>query len=60
MSLLIPFTRLDADKPLPDFDCGDTDLNEFFLVDALKWQKELMAVTYYLDIKDSVVLYFSL
>lgn len=60
MSLLIPFTRLDADRPLPDFDCGDADLNEFFLVDALKWQKELMAVTYYLDIKDAVVLYFSL
>lgn len=60
MSFPIPFTRLSADAAVLDFDCGDDDLNEFFKVDAHKWQEELMAVTYYLDINGSVVLYFSL
>lgn len=56
----VPFTRLEAEKSLSSFDCGDDDLNEFFSVDALKWQSELMAVTYYLDINGDVVLCFSL
>ena len=60
MSLPDLFTRLDPAAIPLHFDCGDSDLNEFFLVDAPKWQKELMAVTYYLDINGSIVLYFSL
>ena len=55
-----PFTRLDPDKSTPDFDCGDNDLNEFFAKDAALWQKELLAVPYYLYIDDVVALYFSL
>lgn len=55
-----PFTRLETDTLLPKFDCGDEDLNEFFHKDAVKWQEELMAVTYYLKFEDRAVLYFSL
>jgi len=29
------------------FDCGDTDLNEFFLKDAIPHKKELIGVTYF-------------
>lgn len=60
MSLLNPFTRLNPDSELPLFDCGDEDLNEFFAVDASNWQKDLLAVTYYLDLDGSIALYFSL
>lgn len=58
--MINPFTRLEPNIPLPPFDCGDEDLNEFFTVDALKWQQDLLTVTYYLNLKNSVVLYFSL
>lgn len=60
MTLEIPFTRLKANAVTPKFDCGDDDLNEFFLKDALKWQEELMAVTYYLELNGEAILYFSL
>jgi hypothetical protein len=29
------------------FDCGDTDLTEFFLKDAIPHKKELIGVTYF-------------
>jgi GNAT superfamily N-acetyltransferase len=29
------------------FDCGDSDLNEFFLIDAIPHKKELIGVTYF-------------
>ncbi len=35
-------------------------MNEFFAVDALKWQQDLLTVTYYLYYQKSIVLYFSL
>ncbi|MCM1035857.1 MAG: GNAT family N-acetyltransferase [Bacteroides sp.] len=56
----LPFTRLDSETPLPEFDCGDDDLNEFFYTDALKWQNELLSVTYYLEANGKAILYFSL
>lgn len=55
-----PFVRLDPDKPIPAFDCGDDDLNEFLAVDAVNWQKGLLTVTYYLLLGNKVALYFSL
>lgn len=58
--MLNPFTRLNPDETIPDFDCGDDDLNEFFAVDAANWQKELLTVTYYLLLDNKVALYFSL
>ena len=41
---LIP---LSADEPLVDFDCGDVDLNEFFNVDAIKYQEQMLGQTYF-------------
>lgn len=55
-----PFTRLNPGENIPDFDCGDTDLNEFFAIDAANWQKDLLTVTYYLYLNNEVALYFSL
>lgn len=60
MDILNPFTRLDPDMPIPEFDCGDLDLNEFFAVDASNWQRDLLTVTYYLSLGEDVALYFSL
>ena len=60
MDIQNPFTRLEPESPLPSFDCGDDDLNEFFVVDASNWQKELLTVTYYLKLNEEVALYFSL
>lgn len=60
MNVLNPFTRLNPDAPVPEFDCGDGDLNEFFAIDASAWQKNLLAVTYYLELDREVALYFSL
>ena len=60
MILENPFKRLEEDNLLPKFDCGDEDLNEFFHKDAIKWQEELMAVTYYLELEETAILYFSL
>ena len=56
----IRFVRLTDDlKPL-SFDCGDKDLNEFLLSDAMAYQKGLIAVTYLVRINDETVGYFSL
>ncbi len=55
-----PFTRINSKSPLSSFDCGDSDLNEFLAVDALKWQECLLTVTYYLDLEGEIILYFSL
>jgi hypothetical protein len=30
----VTFRRLDAEEERPDFDCGDSDLNEFFFKDS--------------------------
>ena len=60
MDISNPFTRLDPYDSVPGFDCGDADLNEFFAVDASNWQKDLLTVTYYLELSDGIALYFSL
>ncbi|PKA23953.1 GNAT family N-acetyltransferase [Leptospira sp. mixed culture ATI2-C-A1] len=38
--------RLDTNKSILPFDCGDSDLNEFLLNDALIYTQSLIAVTY--------------
>lgn len=60
MALLNPFTRINDKLPLLSFDCGDSDLNEFLITDALKWQENLLAVTYCLENGEDIALYFSL
>ena len=43
------------------FDCGDTDLTEFFLQDAIPHKKELIGVTYFFydDSSKSAVSFFT-
>ncbi len=56
----IPLKRLTEDHQFLPFDCGDSDLNEFLLVNAKQYQEELLAVTYYLETDSETVLFFSL
>ena len=58
--LSIPLKRLTQDHRFLPFDCGDDDLNSFLLDNAIQYQNELLAVTYYLETKDDTVLFFSL
>ncbi len=55
-----PFTlkRLEPDDPRPDFDCGDSDLNEFFAVDSISSGKELLSVTYVAEGDDGKAIAF--
>jgi GNAT superfamily N-acetyltransferase len=50
--------RLKPDEPRPCFDCGDSDLNDYFLVDSVKACKDLVAVTYVLREGDKVIAYY--
>lgn len=55
------FERLSQRYNLLGFNCGDTDLNDFLVSDALNYQNELLAVTYLLIDKQSTVsAFFSL
>lgn len=40
------FKRINVEDPVPEFDCGDNDLNEFFLRDSREGARELISVTY--------------
>lgn len=51
--------RLEPDSPRKPFDCGDPDLNEFFLNDSIDHSRQLLAVTYALESEDETVAYFS-
>ncbi len=53
--------RLSPEFNLPsDFDCGDSDLNDFLRNDALNYQQELLAVSYLLIDDGQLVAFFSL
>ena len=45
-----------------DFDCGDADLNEFFNIDAIKYQEQMLGQTFFFRHKPSgkIVCAFSL
>lgn len=53
------FRRLDLDAKIKPFDCGDSDLNEFFQKDALNYLRQLLAVTYVFEDKQQTVAFFS-
>lgn len=53
------FRRLDFDSEIKPFDCGDSDLNEFFQKDTLNYLKQLLAVTYVFEDKHQTVAFFS-
>lgn len=52
--------RLAVDEQRPSFDCKDSDLNEFFAVDSIVSGKELLAVTYVVEVENMVAAFFSL
>ena len=56
------FHELTPEKPIMDFDCGDSDLNDFFNHQALLFQNERLGQTYFYRLKkmDKVVCAFSL
>jgi len=56
---LVPLSSADC---FADFDCGDADLNEFFNIDAIKYQEQMLGQTYFFRHKLSgrVVCAFSL
>jgi hypothetical protein len=41
------FVALSQDELLMNFDCGDDDLNDFFNIDAIKYQKQLLGQTFF-------------
>jgi len=53
---------LSAEQPILDFECGNLDLNEFFNLDALKYQEQMLGQTYYFrhKLSQKVVCAFSL
>jgi GNAT superfamily N-acetyltransferase len=54
----VTFRRLDADEPRPEFDCGDADLNEFFFKDSSEGYRQLVSVTYAVEIDGELVGFF--
>lgn len=51
--------RLATDTPIKEFDCGDSDLNEFLSVDAKHYLSNLLAVTYLYEYQGNLVVFFS-
>lgn len=54
--------KLGENESVPSFDCGDEDLNDFILHEAIAYRKALLAVSYAVINEDTkqVVAYFSL
>jgi GNAT superfamily N-acetyltransferase len=53
---------LSAARLITDFDCGDSDLNEFFNCDAIRYQQQMLGQTYFFVRKSTreIVCAFSL
>lgn len=49
-----------VDLPAPTFACGDEDLDDFFAHDAANYQRQLLSVTYLLQVDGTVAGFFSL
>lgn len=56
----IKIRRLTTDYILTDFDCGNKDLNEFFLLEAKNYAKKLLSVTYVVEIESHIAAFISL
>ncbi len=52
--------RLSEDYPLTDFDCGDTDLNNFLVEDAKGFLKKRIAKSFILEDEGNIAAYFCL
>jgi ribosomal protein S18 acetylase RimI-like enzyme len=53
LSIDCTITKLDGSNRIAEFDCGNQDLNEFFLEDAIKYQHELLGESYFFVDKHS-------
>lgn len=53
------FARLSLDTSIGDFDCGDSDLNDFIQNDARNYLQQLFAVTYLLVEQNEIAAFFS-
>ena len=60
MNSSLPFERLSDSRTFLPFDCGDEDINDFFVSQAIQYQKELLAVTYFLEDGENTMFYFTL
>ena len=60
MKYITPFNRLTTEHEFLPFDCGDEDLNNYLITDALHYQEQLLSVTYYLENENETILFFSL
>ena len=56
----IDIVRLEENTPLPVFDCGDIDLNDFLQNDAKNYLKTMLAITYLVKSEDEIAAYFCL
>ena len=54
------YERLDLQHEFLPFDCGDNDLNEYLYLNSKSYQKQLLAVTYYLQNNTDTIVFFSL
>ena len=52
--------RLTTDYELTEFDCGDSDLNEFLMEDAKLFHEKRIANTFILEDEGRIVAYFLL
>lgn len=53
-------SRIEENEEIKSFNCGDDDLNDFILHEALLYRDAFLAVTYIAKIEDRVIAYFSL
>lgn len=56
----IPFKRLTLQSELLPFDCGNTDLTDYFFNSAKRDMQKLLSVTYYLEAAGETILFFTL
>ena len=53
-------TRINSEAVTKPFDCGDTDLNNFLIDDAVHYLNERMAVTYMVELRGELLAYYCL
>lgn len=52
--------RVEATTLIKPFDCGNQDLNEFLLNDAIKYEQNLLAATFVIENEEKTIAYFSI
>jgi len=54
----LKFSRLTSDSELKEFDCDDSDLNDFFSNESKNFLKQLLAVTYVIESGAQTIAFF--